>query len=394
MRLRAASVTALFVLVPIVATGAGAAPSRRDVQDAKDRLERIEAELADVRAELASTQDDLQRQGAEVEQNEVALERVQVELARTRAELDRQRAAYEAVTERLDQRAVEAYIQGPASGIDFVLGAESVAELTDRLAYADALAQSDAELATEVANVRNRLIVTQDRLESQRDERARALARSRDDEQAILETFQHVQELLDREQDLYVDARASFRHQRAALQRWLEEQRAEAPTSGGGTWTGGPVAEPYDHVFDVCPVDPPRAYSDGFGAPRYAGGYHLHKGVDLVAPTGTAIRAPFDGYANRSWNWLGGDVVFVVGQYGRVYNAHLSRYSDHSTGPVSAGDIIGYVGTSGDAQGGVPHDHFEFHPNTMPASWFDSSYGYETIEDAINPYPLLVQACG
>ena len=40
------------------------------------------------------------------------------------------------------------------------------------------------------------------------------------------------------------------------------------------------------------------------------------------------------------------------------------------------------------------HDHFEFHPNVMPSSWPVSSYGYSIIEDAVNPYPLLVAACG
>jgi peptidoglycan LD-endopeptidase LytH len=114
-----------------------------------------------------------------------------------------------------------------------------------------------------------------------------------------------------------------------------------------------------------------------------------------VAPTGTEIKATFDGYAYTSANTLGGSVVFVVGQYGKVYNAHLSKYSESSNGRVSAGDVIGYVGDSGDASG-LPHDHFEFHPNSMPevGSWPKSYYGFSTIEDAINPYPLLVQACG
>jgi hypothetical protein len=46
---------------------------------------------------------------------------------------------------------------------------------------------------------------------------------------------------------------------------------------GGRVWNGGDLPEPFDHVLDACPVDQPRAFGDGFGAPRYAGGYHLHK---------------------------------------------------------------------------------------------------------------------
>ena len=79
--------------------------------------------------------------------------------------------------------------------------------------------------------------------------------------------------------------------------------------------------------------------------------------------------------------------MFVVGQYGKVYNAHLSAYTGNSNGRVSAGDVIGLVGDTGDAAG-LPHDHFEFHPNVMPAAWPKSYYGYSTIEDADQPVSL------
>ena len=136
----------------------------------------------------------------------------------------------------------------------------------------------------------------------------------------------------------------------------------------------------------------PRGFGDGFGAPRYGGGYHLHKGVDIVAPMGSEIYAPFAGQAYTSSNGLGGSVVFVVGAQGTVYNAHLSSYSDNSNSAVSAGEVIGYVGSTGYST--TPHDHFEFHPHSMPGDWYESFYGYQVVEDAINPYPLLLQACG
>ncbi len=56
--------------------------------------------------------------------------------------------------------------------------------------------------------------------------------------------------------------------------------------------------------------------------------------------------------------------------------------------------MIGYVGSTGLAGGAANHNHFEFHPNVMPSSWPASYYGYSIIDDAINPYPLLVAACG
>jgi murein DD-endopeptidase MepM/ murein hydrolase activator NlpD len=83
--------------------------------------------------------------------------------------------------------------------------------------------------------------------------------------------------------------------------------------------------------------------------------------------------------------------VYVYGAAGYVYNAHLDSYG--ATGHVTAGTVIGYVGDTGDAQGGATHDHFEWHPKVIPSNWPQSAYGYSVIGDAVNPYPLLVAAC-
>jgi len=141
-------------------------------------------------------------------------------------------------------------------------------------------------------------------------------------------------------------------------------------------------ADPFDGMTDialegvlrVCPVDEPRVYSDNWHVPRWSGGFHLHQGIDIFAPSGTPIRAPFDGTAVTADNTLGGIAVKVYGETGYVYNAHLSAYGQ--LGPVKAGDIIGFVGSTGNASG--PHDHFEYHPGGG---------------DAINPFAFLNAVC-
>jgi murein DD-endopeptidase MepM/ murein hydrolase activator NlpD len=130
--------------------------------------------------------------------------------------------------------------------------------------------------------------------------------------------------------------------------------------------------------FEVCPVDSPRRYMDDFGTPRYSGGYHPHQGIDIFARYGTPVRAPFNGRIRVSRNWAGGLAVEVHGKAGFVYNGHLSKLGNG--GRVRAGDVIGYVGNSGNASGGSPHDHFEWHPGGPDAP-------------AVNPYRLLRAAC-
>ena len=126
----------------------------------------------------------------------------------------------------------------------------------------------------------------------------------------------------------------------------------------------------------ICPVDPPLRFSDDFGAPRYGGGYHSHEGNDIFAPAGTPVRAPFAGIAVEAPSGLGGLGVRVEGPLGYVYNAHLSGYG--TLGLVAAGDVVGYVGNTGNAATTPPHNHFEWHPN-------DGS--------AVDPYFRLLAAC-
>jgi peptidoglycan LD-endopeptidase LytH len=124
-----------------------------------------------------------------------------------------------------------------------------------------------------------------------------------------------------------------------------------------------------------CPVDGPVWFENDFGAPRGEG--FTHEGIDLFAERGTPVVAPVSGVVERHPNPSGGDAFALTGDDDVwYYGAHLDAYG--AEGRVTAGTVIGYVGTSGDAQGTSPHLHFETHP---PGS------------GAVNPYPTLVGAC-
>ncbi len=132
----------------------------------------------------------------------------------------------------------------------------------------------------------------------------------------------------------------------------------------------------------VFPVYGPASTSDSFGAPRTTTWHH---GVDIFAPLGAPVLAVADGTLfNVGWNDVGGNRLWVRdGAGNEFYYAHLSAYSPlaREGAAVKAGDVIGFVGTTGDAAGTPPHLHFEIHPREL--LWM----GYD---GAIDPYPYLM----
>jgi murein DD-endopeptidase MepM/ murein hydrolase activator NlpD len=373
---RALAVVAAMALLTSLAQAAAAEPSTQE------KLDAAKAEFEQLKNQIASQQQVLNRLSAEAaviaERWEVATgrwEQVTAELRRTLFALAEAQAEYQDLKSDLEQRARQAYITGPGSGLEFLLGATSIADLSARMEYVNALSQEDADLATEVQNVRNTLAAKKEDQEKLQTKRAKALKQIENEKAALDAKF-------DEQQAVLGELNAAKARAEDLVKQLTKRYQRELEALTGLEFHGGTV-------FAVCPVDQPRAVYDGFGAPRYGGGYHPHAGNDIIAPQGTPIRATFDGYAQAGSNTLGGYSVNVYGDLGYTYNAHLMQPG--VTGQVSAGQVVGYVGATGDTS--TPHDHFEWHPNVIPSDWPVSPYGYSVIGSAVNPFPLLAQVC-
>lgn len=122
-------------------------------------------------------------------------------------------------------------------------------------------------------------------------------------------------------------------------------------------------------AFGRFPVAGHARYSHDWLYPRYGPGFRFHLGCDVVAEYGTPLRSAVDGIAQSSTSALGGLSVKVFMPDGTFfYYAHLSALVEgfEQNMPVKTGDIIGYIGDSGNARGGVPHVHFAVHPHGGP----------------------------
>ena len=130
----------------------------------------------------------------------------------------------------------------------------------------------------------------------------------------------------------------------------------------------------------------PSQLRDTFDARRGAG--RKHKAIDIMAPWGTPVLAADDGkVAKISSNRAGGLAVYQVDPSGRLvyYYAHLAGYADdlREGQAVRRGDVIGYVGTTGNAPDTAPHLHFAVLLLAQERRWWGG--------EAVNPYEALAR---
>lgn len=138
-----------------------------------------------------------------------------------------------------------------------------------------------------------------------------------------------------------------------------------------------PAPEPGAPVITVFPVLGPCNFTDSWQAPRSGG--RRHEGVDIIARAGTPIYAVTSGTITRQFfdqpGSLGGNALRLTAPNGTYFHyAHFSSFAENIKvgSVVRAGEIIGYVGSTGNTS--TPHLHFEYHPGGGAA---------------VNPYPLV-----
>ena len=120
----------------------------------------------------------------------------------------------------------------------------------------------------------------------------------------------------------------------------------------------------------------PRQIQDTWGTVRSGG--RKHEGIDIFAKRGTPVLSTTQGIVVRvGIDDLGGKVVWIVGpNLSRHYYAHLNDYVDQiqECDWVEVGEVIGYVGNTGNAKSTPPHLHYGIYLNG---------------QGAVNPYPYL-----
>lgn len=341
---------------------------------------------------LAEARQEAQRLTEAVDEIHTHLGELEAEIAELEADQARLEEARAALLDDVRTLAVDQYVQGQTD-VDFDPDPDRRLRAS---ALADAVGQGDYDTLEQYRAIEAELAATDEELAGRLAEQEDALADAEEQQAALAAELARLEQLeLERLEAERLEAERQAREAAEAAERRAAQQRADAladeqaarqavqtAISEDTDATGddapvvtvpappAPVEPPPSGGGITCPV-PGSVYRNGYGDPRPGG--RLHKGIDMVAPEGTPIRAPISGMVSHGADALGGNNFSIQGSDGRYYyGAHLSAYG--ASGQVSAGTVIGYVGNTGHSYGA--HLHIEIHVGGAP----------------INPYPDLVAA--
>ena len=298
------------------------------------------ATVAQLKAQLEALRQEAAPAGDAYDAAVTKLENTQYRIKQTDARIKSATKKLTIAEDALGARADAMYRQGGDLGVfDFVFGATSWDEFVTRIDFITTIAMTDAELIATVKDTRTNLEA--DRASFVEDTKAEKV-----DVAAASKDYNTLQAQLSAKKAQYDRVLASI-----------------AKTSGSKHPPG-----PNGLVFPVHGI---HYYSDTWGAPRSGGRHHM--GTDIMSPRGTPVLAVTSGTARPHWNSLGGNSITLTGSNGwSYYYAHLDHYAIKGTVHVKAGQLIGYVGNTGNAAGGACHLHFQMGPG---GRWVDP-YSY------------------
>jgi murein DD-endopeptidase MepM/ murein hydrolase activator NlpD len=142
-------------------------------------------------------------------------------------------------------------------------------------------------------------------------------------------------------------------------------------------------------IFDLTPPIRGVALANLRDSFAEVHGGQAHEAIDIMEPTGTPVHAVVSGTVSKLFlSKPGGNTIYLFDEMQAYcyYYAHLDRYADglREGQRVERGDVIGFVGSTGNANPAAPHLHFAIFELGPERHWWQGK--------AVNPYPFLIEA--
>jgi murein DD-endopeptidase MepM/ murein hydrolase activator NlpD len=330
------------IVVTLTALGALALfPTAAQAADdgARDPVTLAQQRLDDARTEATAL-------SARISDAQTAQAKLEAEIADAEAQIPELRARATDLRTQVKDRAAQLYMShGSTARFESAMDAENAEDALRAAHLTDSIGTHDLDLAKELRDTAAKLSAREADLKGQRAEL-----------QKTIDSLAPLNDLLQKKLQVATDAYDK-----------VHSLIVDGVTKKGLDVTTGATE---------CPVKGVVVYTDDFGELRPGG---PHPGIDMGALTGTPVVAVVDGFLRHDVGGGGGNGAWLTGlDHMSYYYAHFSKYEGDDR-IVKAGDVIGYVGMTGNATG--PHLHFEVHPGLPGAS------------PPVDPFATLVALC-
>jgi len=300
-----------------------------------EKAKEVKGQIAGMKGDLAKAFDAHERGVDKLDKLNRKLASNTVKLKRTAIQLKKNQKL-------LSKRINNMYRYRDVSLLDILFSAHSFNEMLVNLDFISRVSRQDARIIAKVKRLRREVAFTQKRLVADRAYQKRIVRNLKEKKNYIQGKLSKAKKMLKG-----LDKEIAELSKPKPLPAQVIEQiiPSNAPAAASNGQYSFPVGSPY-------------SFSNDWGAPRKG---HSHQGNDILAPMGTPAYAVIGGNVSNTSGGSAGLWQILNGDDGNVYwYMHMKGFA--ASGRVSTGQVIGYVGNTGNASGGPSHVHFELHP--------------------------------
>jgi murein DD-endopeptidase MepM/ murein hydrolase activator NlpD len=356
----------------------------------KQQKAKVDAQIADLKKDKTKKQQYKDALNSQINTVEAQIDNLNdqitglnSEIKEKESQIAQKQKKIEADFDKLKERLYAIYLTGDASTMEVVLNAKNVMDLADKTEILKAITEHDTELIHRLKEEMQSVSDEKETIEKNRD----AVAENKkvyDQKQAELTSYVNevnsaIADIAEDESSAEAQRRAIAKQEdaaSAAVDKWYQEYYASLNKNNGTNSGGGSGGYVSTGNF-TWPVPSCTNITSEYGA-RWGG---FHKGIDIsrggiygaaivAADSGKVIQAGYGHYGTGYGGY--GNVVAIDhgGGYSTLYG-HMSHVAVSKGQQVTKGQVIGYVGSTGQSTG--PHLHFEIRVGGVaknPMNWF------------------------
>jgi len=391
-RIIAIPLLSMALAMPVFAS-TSMSDAKKEKKDLQSQLKDVKEELNDLKTKAENTNDYLKQLDSKATELTEQLVNLDNQITAKRAELESNEKALaeaEATSQRqyedMKKRIKFLYESGNNAYIEMLLNSKSFADLLNKADFVQEMSEYDRNMLTEYQNTQQTIADKQKQIEleyqqieqlqadtEQQKQSIEALAEEKEKEYSAYKSQISDSEALEKEVEAEIEEQnaiiAQIEAEEARKRKAAEEAAKKAAISSqnvnqSGSSNGANTPSVSANGF-TWPCPGSRRITSDFGYRNHpiSGGYKMHNGIDISAPTGTVIVAAATGTVTAaSYNASMGNYVMINhgGSLFTIY-MHCSALNVSAGQTVNAGQTIAYVGSTGNSTG--PHLHFSVRLN-------------------------------